>query len=217
MPELLSDDGSALEQRALSGLEPVETRGQQCLNGRRYSNIAVALTKHREHLLDEEWIASGRRRDPLSHGLLEVCAFEQVLDELVGFVVGQGLEPKRRRVRLAATPAWPVIQKLGTGKSEQEDRGVAAEDGNVLDEVEEGRFGPLKVVENDGQRSLARERLEELSHSAVRLFRAARALQQPESREDVVDDLAGIRLSRSSRRTISISLPSSRRISTSGQ
>ena len=60
-----------------------------------------------------------------------------------------------------AAPGRPQLQQLGPGDAEQEDRRVAREVGDVLDEVEERRLGPLEVVDDDDLRPLGGARLEE--------------------------------------------------------
>ena len=46
----------------------------------------------------------------------------------------------------------------------QEDRGVAAQVGDVIDEIEERLFAPVDVVEHDDERRLHGDRLEQPAH-----------------------------------------------------
>ena len=58
---------SALEHRSLDRLEAVDAGGQECLNRGRHgvcSRLGI-VGEHREHLLDEEWVAFGRADDAL--------------------------------------------------------------------------------------------------------------------------------------------------------
>ena len=71
----------------------------------------------------------------------------QLLDQRLAFVGAERLEQERRRVQLAAAPARPYVEQLGARDAEQEDRRVAREVGDVLDEVDEHRLGPLQVVD----------------------------------------------------------------------
>ena len=61
-------------------------------------------------------------------------------------------------VACSLPPAQPVarVQELGPGHAEQQDRRSAAPVGDVLDEVEERRLGPVQVVAHDDERPLAR-------------------------------------------------------------
>ena len=51
------------------------------------------------------------------------------------------------RVQLAAAPAGAQLEQLGPRQTEDEQRRVARPVGDVLDQVEERRLGPLQVVE----------------------------------------------------------------------
>ena len=81
------------------------------------------------------------------------------------------LEQQRRRVELAAAPAGPRVEQLGARDAEQEDRRVAREIGDVLDEIDEHRLGPLQVVDHDDLRALGRPRLEQPAEGELRLGR----------------------------------------------
>ena len=63
------------------------------------------------------------------------------------------------------------IEQLGARDAEQEDRRVAREVGDVLDEVDEHRLGPLQVVDDDDLRTLGRARLEQAAEGELRLRR----------------------------------------------
>ena len=83
-----------------------------------------------------------------------VPSSEQVLHELAALVLAEGLEQNGRRVELSAAPARPLVEQLRSRDAEEEDRGVAREVGDVLDEVDEDRLGPLQVVDHDHLRAL---------------------------------------------------------------
>ena len=70
-------------------------------------------------------------------------------------VGGERLEQHGRRVQLAAAPARPPVEQLGPRHAEQQDRRVARQVGDVLDQVEERRLPPVEVVEHD-RRAAAR-------------------------------------------------------------
>jgi hypothetical protein len=77
---------------------------------------------------------------------------EQPLQQLVGLGRGERLEQDRRRVQLAAAPAGPPVEQLGPSQAEQQERRLAREIGDVLQQVEEGRLGPVDVVEHGHDR-----------------------------------------------------------------
>ena len=75
--EHLALDRSPLHDLPLPGLESVEARGEQGLDGRRHLRhleTTSVLRDHGQHLLDEEGVALGRLDDlpagPLAHGQL---------------------------------------------------------------------------------------------------------------------------------------------------
>src|SRR5207248_3493637 len=88
----------------------------------------------------------------------------------------------------------PVVKQRRPSDAQQQSRSVSAEGRHVLDEVEECRLGPLKIVEHDDERLLASERLEQLSHSPGNLFRRSSTLGLADRIQDRIDDGAGLRL-----------------------
>ena len=65
---------------------------------------------------------------------------------------------------LAAAPRRPKLEQVRPRDAEDEQRRIARPVGDVLDQVEERRLGPLEVVEVDDERTLAGGRLEEPPH-----------------------------------------------------
>ena len=96
---------------------------------------------------------------------------DEALDELRALVRAERLEQERRRVQLAAAPAGPHVEELGARDAEEEDRRVAREVGDVLDEVDEDRLRPLEVVDDDDLRPLGRPCLEQPAERELRLGR----------------------------------------------
>ena len=68
---------------------------------------------------------------------------------------GERLEEDRGRVVLAAAPGVAGVEELRSGHADDEERRVAHPVGDVLDQVEERRLGPVDVVEDDDERLLA--------------------------------------------------------------
>ena len=81
------------------------------------------------------------------------------------------LEQERGCVQLAAAPARSLVEELRARDAEEEDRRVAREVGDVLDEVDEDRLRPLQVVDHDDLRPLGCARLEQPAEGELRLGR----------------------------------------------
>ena len=99
-----------------------------------------------------------RVQDPRAQRLIGRCAVEQGRDERVGVGGRERLEQHRRRVQLAAAPVRPPVEQLGSRHAEQENRRVAAQVGDVIDEIEERLLAPVDVVQHDDERGIRSER-----------------------------------------------------------
>jgi len=80
---------------------------------------------------------------------------EEVLDEQVRFVGGERLERKGARTQLASAPTGTNLEQLGARHAGDEDRGVAAQVGHLVHEVEQARLRPVEVLEHDDERPRA--------------------------------------------------------------
>ncbi len=171
--EDLALDRPALHDNADVAVERVDACLQERVDRRRDDDLAAAavLAHHREHLLDEERVACGRGGNALTQVVVERAVAEQVLHEHDALVLAERLEQDRGRVQLAAAPARPLVEQLRARDAEEEDRCVAREVGDVLDEVDEDRLRPLQVVDDDDLRSLGRAGLEQPAERELRLGR----------------------------------------------
>ena len=165
-------DRAALENASLAGVELVEPRGEQGLDRRRHRDLAAVFRGHGDHLLDEEWIASGRLEDPVAQSVRDPVG--ECPDQLARGFRAERLEQHVRRVQLAATPSGSPVEQLGPCHAEQEDRRAAAEIRDVLHEVEKGRLAPVDVVEDHDERPIRGARLQELAEAPGDLLRRAR-------------------------------------------
>ncbi len=174
--EDLALDGSVADDQPFLVGEQIEAGLQQRMNGRRHDDVAVAvaLSHHRNHLLDVERVPFGRSCDALSRALAQRRLAEQVLDQVLALVCAQRLEQERGRVQLAAAPVGSRVEKLGARDAEEKDRGVSREVGDVLDKVDEHRLGPLQVVDDHDLRPIRSPRLEQPAKGDARLFRSRR-------------------------------------------
>ncbi len=145
--ELLADRRRPLEHRALARLEPVEPGGEQRLDRRRDRERPACPCPRRTSPRPPRRTAGCPRRpdDPL-------CGLAAL-----GHSVGELREQRARRrpppaararSRLAA-PARTLLEQVGPRHAEQEQRRVAAPVGDVLDEIEERRLGPVQVVDDE--------------------------------------------------------------------
>ncbi len=76
-------------------------------------------------------------------------------------VVGKALEVERREARHPGPPARPPLEQLRPSQGHDQDRMLASPRGQVLDEVEQARVGPLDVLEDEHRRCRVGDALEE--------------------------------------------------------
>ena len=133
------------------------------------------LGQHREHLLDEERVALGGLRDPGQEIVSDLGLAAEVLEKFFRLELRERLE----RDRLAAgDPGGMPIEQVGSRKANDQHRRVLRPPAEILDQVDEGRLGPLKVVEADDQRLLARQVLEQAAHRPHRVLGRSRHLPE---------------------------------------
>ena len=97
---------------------------------------------------------------------------------------GQRREADRRRVELAAAPTGPSLEQLRPGAADDEQRDAAQPVDELVDEVEQAVVGPVQVLEDEHERPLLGERLEEAPPGGERLAAAvsAEAASRPPGR-----------------------------------
>ena len=95
---------------------------------------------------------------------------------------GQRLEEHRSRVHLPAAPGRPSVEQVGSGEADQQDRRVARQVRNVVDQVEERRLGPVHVVEDDDERLLSCDGFEQLARGEKQFFRRGGAFVEQRPR-----------------------------------
>src|SRR5207302_2040317 len=101
----------------------------------------------------------GCRDDPVPDDVREIRWAEEVVDQLRALIVAERLEEHGGGVDASAGPARAGVEQLGTSEADEQDR-RAARLGDVLDQVEKRRLGPVKVVEDCDERLPAREGFE---------------------------------------------------------
>ena len=172
--EHLALDRAALHDDANVAVERVDARLEERMDRRRDDDLAVAavLAHHREHLLDVERVPGRGGRDALP----QVAASSGASATRRSMSSAHSSAPSgssRSDVAFSLPPPQPgrSVEELGARDAEQEDRRVAREVGDVLDEVDEDRLGPLQVVDHDDLRPLGRARLEQPPEGELRLGR----------------------------------------------
>ena len=135
--EQLSLDRGPLHHRALLAGEAIESRRQKDVDRRRHVQVSEisrrhpgsvppfeqpVVDEHLEHLLDEQRVPLRRFEDPCAGFLGELRLAQEVAQEQLGIRSGQRLEEDRGRVHLPASPGWPRVEEVGTGKTDEQDR-----------------------------------------------------------------------------------------------
>ncbi len=173
--EDLAGDGAPPEHGALPRLELVQPRRQQRAQRGRDGELSFrsALACDRQHLLDEERIATGSVGD-----LLAEPAGHVLREQRVDVLFLERFESKRYR------PGSAPLDKLGPGETDEQDRGARRKERDVLDEVEQGLLGPLDIVEDDEERPLPGGRFECLTEGPSDLVCSCHGLLPAEQRVD---------------------------------
>ena len=179
-------DRAPLEHVSLGRVELVEPRRQQCLDRRRHDDLgSTRLADEGDHLLQVERIPLRCYRDLLAELALHGTEHVQQPFGLCGI---ERLEENRRRVPLAAAPVRTALEQFGSRHAEQEDRRIATQVGDVLDEVEEALLSPVDVVEHADEGPRLCLPLEQLAKSPGDLVRRGGRVrlteQSPEWRDE---------------------------------
>ena len=85
-------------------------------------------------------------------------------------VVGEGCQHGENGVRSRRRPRRPFLEELGPCQAQDDNPRPARETRDVLQQVEQRRLGPVDVVDDEDERSLACKRLEESSKRPGGLF-----------------------------------------------
>ena len=166
-------DGAAGERRALGCGELVEPGGEKRADRGRHLDVAGRrVAHHRRHLLHEQRVALGRGEDFRTQRRIEIGA--EIVQQRLARLTPQRLHEHRRRVQLPAGPARTAVQQLGPPHAEKQDRRSTAPVRDMLDQVEQGRLGPVQVVPDDDERTLGGRLLEQLADGERDLVRGRR-------------------------------------------
>ena len=157
--------------------ESVDAGREQRLDRRRRPHRRV-VGPHGDELLEEERVSLGGVHHLLAPHL--GAPPDGQSPEQAGRVgVGQRLEPDDAAAAACGRPLRAAFEQVAAREADDQDRrpGVG---GDVLDEVEHRRLGPVDVVEGGDQRAAAGERLEEAADGPLHvLLGRARAVLRP--------------------------------------
>ena len=195
-PEDSPDHGCVLEQRLLLGRQRVEPGGDDALHGLREHDLARARDEHPSELLGIERVASGVLEQPRLQVGVERRTAEERMQEPSGLFVGERRQQDRRRVHLSAAPTRPPGEELGASGREHQDRDAARPLDQVVHEVEEHVVGPVQVLEDENERSLVGDRLEQAAPGGKRLVAPVACPRivglEPDERAYIALDPAGV-------------------------
>ena len=121
-------------------------------------------------------------------------------EELLGGVGRERAQADGCCVQHAAAPARPALEQLGSTDAQEHDRRVVGSVGDVLDQVEECRMGPVKILQHDYDRSLSRKRFEQLSKGPESLLACPSFAAEPKRLGDALSNECGLLITGERRR-----------------
>ena len=185
--ELQADHRRRFDRRALGRRESVQPRFEQRVDGRRDRDLdaalgavfvghpapvqlvqGTALDQHRQHLLDVQRVALGSAHDARDYPGRQCRTADPVRDDLFGRRIGQGRQHEPARVDLRA-PVGQFLDQVVPRGGEDQDRHAAGRGKHVVQQIEEGAFRPVDVVDEDDERLRGRLHFEEAARGPVGL------------------------------------------------
>ena len=121
-----------------------------------------AVDEPADDLLQEEGVPARALQYPEVYVGRQVVDVEQRADQVLGLVSGQGVERDRAVVPLAAAPRGPATDELGSRRAEEQDRRIDPL-GELFQQVQQRRVGPVDVLDQGEHGRVAGERGEEAS------------------------------------------------------
>ena len=169
-PEDPADDGRGLHRALLGRRQQVDPRRQHALDGVGQRHLLDALRRapaaglvHDQALVDqpaqdllqEERIALGPLQDPVVGVVREAVDVQEQAHQLVGVAGAERLERDARGAAAPAAPARPAGGQLRPGRAQEQGRRLDPV-GELLEQVEHRRIGPVDVIHDDDQRPAPR-------------------------------------------------------------
>ena len=181
--EDLALDGPALEQQPLRSADEIEPGREERPDRRRRRELAGApLAEMGQELLEEQRVPPGAGGDPRQRVVPEPVAGTQG-QELTALAGRERAERERDRVPLAACPGGTRDHQLRPGEADDEHRRVPDPVREVVDEVEERGLAPVRVLDDEHERTLPGEPSEQPAERPKELF-ARRAPLEAQRRRD---------------------------------
>ena len=183
-------DRGACEHVALVLGQPVDALLQQRAKRgwKRRAARERLLDRERHDLLGEQRVALGLLDHPPRRARRRRLVGEQAGDQLLGVCRGERLEHGDLSGALGPRPRWALLEQLRPRRRDDHDRPVG-EAGEVLDQVEQPRLGPVEVVERDHERRVVRHALEQSPERPLDLLARAAATAGADRDGDAVRDL----------------------------
>ena len=180
----------------------VEPGGEECMDRRRDREVAdrrgcapgavleddgAVVDEHGEQLLDEQGIAFGSCDDPVADVLVELGHSQEVPGDGRGIGLRQALEQNPD----GAAPGGEVrvaLDEFVPCRADHDELAVRRVLDDLLDELEEGRLGPVDVVEEREHRLLPPEALEQATRAPDELADGERRRREADRRRDTLGD-----------------------------
>ncbi len=86
-------------------------------------------------------------------------------------------------------PVRPILEQVVARRRQEQGRGLEVGPGQLVEQVQEGRLGPVDVVDDDDERASLGEDLDQPADGPERLRQRERRGRQPRGRRDPVGDL----------------------------
>ena len=165
--EDLALDRPTLQHPPLGRFEAVQAGREQRPQRGRHLDLVPGLVRHRDHLMDEQRIASGSGLDPYAKPRRYTRP-----DQGGGFLPCERLQPHGHR------PGGAAVKQLRARHAQDQQWRRGREERQMLDQVEERLRTPLDVVEHDHERRLLLEQLPERPRDLLRRGPRIRLAQQ---------------------------------------
>jgi hypothetical protein len=144
-------------------------------------------------LLAEEWLSLRGLHDPRADAAAEILLAGKRINEGLGLGLGQWLQNDRV---VAHAPPRALLEQMWSRNAEDEHRRLGDPGAEILDQVEQRRLGPVDVFENDDERTLPGQSLEETPDRPEDLAGGRTALGSSGQLEHALRDGAGVRVVR---------------------
>ena len=170
-PEAASLDRGPLEDQTRCGIEAIEPRCEQRLQGRGDLDLGVVrahpptvdeeslIGEHRRELLQVQGVPLGRLADPVDDGRWGLRP-EQKTRHLPGILRRERRKGRGERSRLAGRPGGTLLEELGPREA-QEEHGTMNPLDDGIGQVEHRRLCPVDVFEHHDERLLRGEDLDQ--------------------------------------------------------